>query len=290
MTLTNIIAEVQTELAQYDSAGRLDEISLRNWAKRALKGFGNLVTTLNEKTIEVKNGKVKLPQDFYSLYLAAKCEPYKVDIIKGCEDDLVDTFFYRFRTEQLREFDNQSGKFQNGEYKEVTEKIYLRGGATEVDVYFRKPTLLKVTRAISKEQCHPNCKNLSKALTHSSSHEINILGDYIQTNFSDGFIYIQYFALETDEQGDIIIPELSNDQLSEYIMYHLKRKALESVWIVDDEAVQGKIQWMLQMENDARLKAMSAAKIESISGYGWWETIRKRNRLRNDIFNNFTYN
>lgn len=44
------------------------------------------------------------------------------------------------------------------------------------------------------------------------------------------------------------------------------------------------------MENDARLKAMSAAKIESISGYGWWETIRKRNRLRNDIFNNFTYN
>ena len=42
---------------------------------------------------------------------------------------------------------------------------------------------------------------------------------------------------------------------------------------------------MMQQEKDAELKAMSAAKIESVSGYGWWETIQKRNRLRNNIYN-----
>src|SRR3989304_4352906 len=154
-TLKNIIAEVRTELVQYESAGMLDEISLRNWAKRALKGFGNLVTTLHEKT-------------------------------------------------------------------------YLRGGTVEADLYFHSPKLLRLTNGIKKESCHSQCKNLSKELTYSSPYEINILGDYIQTNFSEGFIYLQFFALEKDEEGEIVIPELSTDQLVEYLTYHLKRKALEA--------------------------------------------------------------
>ena len=154
-----------------------------------------------------------------------------------------------------------------------------------MDVCFHKPKLLKLTRGIKKEVCHSRCKNLSKELTYSSPYEINIVGDYIQTNFEEGFIYLQFFALEKYEDGDIIIPENSNDQLVEYLTYHLKRKALESVWISDDDAVQNKIQWMMQQEKDAELKAMSAAKIDSVSGYGWWETIQKRNRLRNNIYN-----
>lgn len=288
ITLKNIIAEVRTDLAQYEASGMLDEISMRNWAKRALKTFGNLVTTLNEKTVEVKNGRAKLPEDFYSLYAAAKCEPKRCEIIKGQESDLLDTFFYRIRTESLKTFDNQSNVIQEGEYKEVVEKIFLRGGSVEADLFFHKPRLLKLTRGIKKEQCHPACKNLSKELTYSSPWEINILGDYIQTNFKEGFIYLQFFGLEKDEEGEIIIPELSNDQLVEYLTYHLKRKALESVWISDDDSVQNKIQMMLQMENDAKLKAMSAAKIDSVSGYGWWDTIQKRNRLRNSIYTHFT--
>ena len=81
---------------------------------------------------------------------------------------------------------------------------------------------------------------------------------------------------------------MSNDQLVEYLTYHLKRKALEAVWISDDDSVQTKIQWMLSQEKDAELKAMSAAKIESVSGHGWWETIKNRNRLRNSIYDTFT--
>lgn len=288
-TLKNIIAEVRTELSQYESAGMLDEISLRNWAKRALKSFGNLVTTLQEKTIEVRNGKAKLPDSFYSFRLAAKCEPKEVKIIKGCdENDLIDTFFYRVRTEALKTWDNQSNKFQEGEYKEVVEKTYLKNGQAEVDYYFNRPRLLRLTNSFKKEFCAEGCVNLSKSLTNSAPYEINILGDYIQTNFTEGYIYLQFYALEKDEEGEIIVPELSNDQLVEYLTYHLKRKALESIWISDDDSIQNKIQFMRQMEEDARLKAMSAAKIESISGYGWWSTIQNRNRLRNNIYSNFT--
>lgn len=284
-TLSNIIAEVKTELSQYQASGMIDEISLNNWAKRALKRFGNLVTVLQEKTVEVKNGRAKLPSDFYSLYAAARCEAKSYEVVEGTEDDLMDTFFVRMRKEANTVWNNQSNKFEQGEYTEITEKIYLRNGKTQVDVCFHKPKLLKLTRGIKKEVCHSRCKNLSKELTYSSPYEISIVGDYIQTNFEEGFIYLQFFALEKDEDGDIIIPENSNDQLVEYLTYHLKRKALESVWISDDDAVQNKIQWMMQQEKDAELKAMSAAKIDSVSGYGWWETIQKRNRLRNNIYN-----
>jgi hypothetical protein len=289
MTISNIIAEVKTELSQYEASGMLDEISLNNWAKRALKSFGNLATTLQEKTIEVKNGKAKLPEGFYSFRLAAKCEPKEAKIIKGCEEDeLVNTFFYRVRTETLKEWDNQSNKFQDGLYKEVVEKTYFKNGTAEVDYYFHRPRLLRLTNSFKKELCSDSCANLSKALTNSSPYEINILGDYIQTNFTEGFIYLQFYALEKDDNGDIIIPELSNDQLAEYITYHLKRKSLESIWISDDDSVQNKIQFLKQMEEDARLKAMSAAKIESVSGYGWWNTIQNRNKRRNEIYSNFT--
>ena len=49
-TLSNIIAEVKTELSQYQTSGMLDEISLNNWAKRALKKiwkFSNSTTRKN---------------------------------------------------------------------------------------------------------------------------------------------------------------------------------------------------------------------------------------------------
>lgn len=287
-TLKNIIADVRTELVQYDSAGMLDEISLRNWAKRALKGFGNLVTVLEEKTIEVKNGRAKLPNDFYSLYAAVKCEPKRIKMIKGNEEDLVDSFFFRVRTEASRVWDNQSNAFQDGEYKEICEKVYLHEGDVEADIYYHKPQLLKLKQGFKKESCHSSCRNSIKELTHSCPYEINILGDYIQTNFSEGYIYLQFFTLEKNEEGETVIPELSNDQLAEYLTYHLKRKSLEAVWISDDDAVQNKIQWMMQQENEAHLKAMSAAKIESVSGYGWWNTIQKRNKLRNAVYGNFT--
>jgi len=287
-TLKNIIAEVRTELVQYESAGMLDEISLTNWARRALKGFGNLVTTLQEKTVDVKNSRAKLPEDFYSLYAAAKCEPYRIQMIKGDETELIDSLFVTIRTESNPVWDNQSNKFQDGEYTKIVEKTYLRGGTVEADLYYHSPKLLRLTRGIKKESCHSQCKNLSKELTYSSPYEINILGDYIQTNFSEGFIYLQFFALEKDEEGEIIIPELSTDQLVEYLTYHLKRKALEAIWISDDDTIQNKIQWMLQLENDAKLKAMSDAKMESISGYGWWNTIQKRNKLRNSIYDTYT--
>ena len=225
-TLSNIIAEVKTELSQYQTSGMLDEISLNNWAKRALKRFGNLVTVLQEKTVEVKNGRAKLPSDFYSLYAAARCEAKSYEVVEGTEDDLIDTFFVRMRKEANTVWNNQSNKFEQGEYTEITEKIYLRNGKTQVDVCFHKPKLLKLTRGIKKEVCHSRCKNLSKELTYSSPYEINIVGDYIQTNFEEGFIYLQFFALEKDEDGDIIIPENSNDQLVEYITYHLKSRPL----------------------------------------------------------------
>ena len=91
-----------------------------------------------------------------------------VETIEGTEDDLIDTFFVRMRKEANTVWNNQSNKFEQGEYTEITEKIYLRNGKTQVDVCFHKPKLLKLTRGIKKEVCHSRCKNLSKELTYSS--------------------------------------------------------------------------------------------------------------------------
>ena len=114
------------------------------------------------------------------------------------------------------------------------------------------------------------------------------MGDYIHTDFKEGFIYIQYFSLPTNDDGEIEVPELSNNKLAEYLQYTLKRRALEMIWMGEDENVANKVQYLLGMERESKMQAMSAAKIDSITGYGWWSTIKRRNTLRHSIYNNFT--
>jgi hypothetical protein len=289
MNITNLIAEVQTELKQYNESGLLDEISLNNWARSGLREFGNLVTVLNEKTLEVRNGKARLPQSFYSLYVAAKCEPYEYEITCGDEEDIIDSLFYTVRTEAVGEWDNQSHAMVNDkEYKTVKEVTYFRNGKTQANLYYHKPQILTVKRGLNREKYAPNCINLAKYTDRKSQYEISIVGDYIQTNFEKGFIYIQYFSLPTDDSGEIEIPQLSNDKLYEYLSYTLKRRALEMLWMGEDENVANKIQYLLGMERETKMQAMSTAKAESVSGYGWWAGIKRRNTLRNSIYSNFT--
>jgi hypothetical protein len=74
MTRKQLIAEILTDLRQYDESGLIDYRSLNMWIKNELKRFGANITILTEKVLDVEGGKVELPEDFWTLHLAFKCK------------------------------------------------------------------------------------------------------------------------------------------------------------------------------------------------------------------------
>ena len=277
MTRKQIIAEITTQLKQYDEAGLVDYIAIDLWIRNALREFGGNIMEAQETTIEVKNSKAQLPVNFYSLALALKCEPMGVYTKKENRSHLQSSFMYKERLEQSTYWDNQLGEVpcvEGQDCKFVREEVYFHDKTKKAEFFYDNLTPLKLKNGYKKVRCDQGCPNLE---FYESPYEIAIQGNFIQTNFKDGYIYLRYRGLPTDESGDIIIPEIQRNKLPEYIQYTCIRRTLQNLLLnSDDPDVIQKYQLFKQLENEAYL----AAKNDSINEgmLGWKELIKRNNR------------
>lgn len=273
MTRKQLIAEVLSDLRQYDESGLIDYRSVNLWIKSELKRFGANITTLTERVLEVENGQADLPEDFWSLHLAVKCTQDSYEFEKGSKQDVQDSQYYTQRIENTYEWDNLSGTHKKTNYKEIIEKTYYNN--TVINFRYANPVILKLTKGIKKEYCSQGCKNLQKQLTNAAQYEINILGNKIQANFDKGHIYMQYNAIPSDETGDLYIPDVVS--LQEYLMYFVKRKILEGLWLNDDDLnLVNKLTYIKQQEREYFSLAMTTVKFESLNSSDWANKLRKK--------------
>jgi hypothetical protein len=134
--------------------------------------------------------------------------------------------------------------------------------------------MLKLVRGYKKSRCDKGCPNINE---YESPYEISIQGNFLQTNFKEGTIYMRYRGLPTDDDGDLIIPEIQRNKLQEYIKYTCIRRTLENLLLSsDDPNVGNKLQYFRQMEKEA----YGAAKNDTIAEgmFGWKERIKHKNR------------
>lgn len=274
MTRKQLIAEILTDLRQYDESGLIDYRSLNMWIKNELKRFGANITVLTEKALEVEDGKVELPEDFWTLHLAVKCNQGEKELDHEEERELVqDSQWYKQSTTTNYVWDNQSQSHKEESYKTVSEKIFYRDKIK--NTHYKDPIVLRLTKGFKKEFCAPGCKNMQQKLATTTPYEINILGNILQTNFKDGFIYMQYNALPTDETGDIYIPDVRS--LQEYLIYYAKRRILEALWMNDDDInLINKLQYIKGQEKEYLGLAMTQVKME---GLGNWDKKLKRKMI-----------
>jgi len=277
ITSSNLIAQIQTDLKQYNESGLLDELSLNLWIKNGLEKFGGNIMPIVSTVLKVKNGQVRLPHNFYSLISAVKFyEEYEQD---EKEDTIEDFYRYKVRKEAQKEWDNQSNSYKDGEFTEITETTYFHDGRKNR----KKPELLK----ISKGSVKIHTKNVNLNNTTNCQYEIKIEGDFIKTNFNTGNILIEFQGLPVDENDELIIPEVQGNYVFEYLENHLKRKIYQNLWSNgDDENVQAKVQFYLQLERDSFSNAMTSAKFEGMGGR-WWKDMVKQNKKRTEIFGMF---
>lgn len=270
MTRKQLIAEIQTSLRQYDESGLIDYRSLNRWIRQELKRFGTNIMVVAEKFMEVKDGKATLPEDFYTLKFAVKCDKDSYYVDDNCRKEVVESNYWKQRLESTYVWDNQSNSHVQQDFKCIEEKIVHNN--CQVTLRYTNPTMLKLTKGVKRDLLANECKNLK---IFNCPYEINIDRETVKCNFKNGNVYIQYYAIPTDDDGDLLIPDLRN--LEEYLIAYCKRRILEDVFYNDDDTnMINKLQLIKQEERELYGFAQTEVKMNAL-GKDWWKKIKRNN-------------
>lgn len=222
MTLSELIAEIQSELPTY--AQDINKITVKTNVVQRLRIFGNNIAELKETVVKIENSSVQLPADFKSLKIALKIESSECE--NTC-DKVKNSYIYKERIENPDYFDEVNQQYvKTANPKIITEKIVIDGE----NVHFNhRYQWLSVIKGVKKDSFAVDCLNLHPTIRNGYKHEINITNGHLNTNFKNGLIYIQYYGIPTDEDGDIIIPEITTGDILQYVKAYIKVELAEFV-------------------------------------------------------------
>lgn len=195
----DIFDSVQEELDVYAQEGKIDTSKLIKVIKEC-NAFLNLdINDEKNVLLEVKNYKVKLPNDFIALNFAILCKIVKYS-------------------------DNKPSGFQV-EYKDVTCKdkspcalCTCESDCGEFVIFQKCPdsfveyTYYDLVKLVGTPTgvINSGCFNL----TAQSINEISIKNGWLYSNFESGFIYINYVSDMVDEDGNLLV--IDHDLINPY--------------------------------------------------------------------------
>lgn len=281
--IDELIAEIRSDLNKYDAAGLIDEVSVTRDIVKGLKRFGNAVTEMHEAVLEVENGKAMLPENFHNLFVAALCEP--VAYRKATENDnLITSHFYREKTVRTNVWNECDTCCNESSESIIRENVYYNGHNSEF--FYKNPTLLTLGKSLNKNVYNAKCRN---RLIKDNPNVISINELTLTANFSTGYVYIQYYGLPVDEEGQIDIPETKNGSLETYLEYHVKRRLAERLIGNGDGGSLGSMfQVYAQQEEIALRNATNEVKMKHLT-LNSFQKIAIKNRLETLKFETNNY-
>ena len=173
--------------------------------------------------------------------------------------------------------------YTNKTYNYVREDFYFHDA--RASFYYSNPTLLRLGKGFNKSVCNSECPNLRKQLVSSNINEINIVGDYINANFKEGTIYMQYDGFACDEDGNLLIPETQHNRLQEYLIYYCRKRILEDL-IHEEPAKTGLLQYYQVEADKTFMLAQTEVKFEALTRVDWKRKLinnMRRQTLKYDL-------
>jgi hypothetical protein len=281
--LSEFISEIENEFSTFAESGDIDSSSIKRWIVLELKRFGNNILEMQEKVLDVKNSQSTLPENFKSLKLALKLKPIGSILEDSTQEDLRQSFSYTKRLEREAYFNDVTLEYvASNKTKIIEEAIIL--GTGKAKLYYH-PEVLHVVKGFSGGGVALDCLNISKEIRNKASNQISINNSTLDTNFSEGQVYIQFYGLNTDEDGEIVIPELMH--LETYLEYFCKSRIAEKL-IANNRNPQALGQLLptyLQKAETNFSRAMTASKMSAISNGNWVNASRVQNRKQSNRFN-----
>jgi len=280
MKFKEFLAEIESQLSSF--ASDIDKISVKGDVVQQLKIFGNNICELQERKIKIENSKGNLPKEFKSLRLAILLEPHAT-CIHGDRRNVTDNYIYRQYIENPAYFDEVNQEYiTTCQSKIITEKITINN--TPVDFYYNWH-FLSLVKGVNKDLFSSDCINIHPSIRDGYPNEINITGNTVNTNFREGELYVQYYGIPTDEEGEVVIPELTTGDILTYITNYVKIKIAEEL-IANNKNPQGLTQlyplW-LQSHRELKAAAIREAKFYGLSK-NWHIKYKKLNQRDTAVF------
>jgi len=283
MNIKEFIAEIESSFESFYSSGDIDKLSIETNVISRLRLFGNNICQVKEKILDIENSMGYLPKDFKSLKLALKVKPIGTNACLN-NKEITDSYIYKERIENPAYFDEVNQEYiKSCHSKIITEKITINNNL--IDFYY-EPQFLSLVSGIKKDGIAVDCLNLHPSIRKQYLHQINIINSVVNTNFSKGQIYVQYNALPTDEEDEILIPEITTGDILTYITQYVKVMIAEDI-IANNRNPQGLTQlypmWKQELPSLKR-----AAIVESkFAGLGtkWGKQFKRDSQKHTAQFN-----
>lgn len=251
VTAQSIVAEVRNELPSLSNLN-IDDTLLYPYIAKCLSRLGEKILPVKNDVLLVCNYKAKLPLDFYKLSLAMACweGSVKYPLPRIHLEDRIITEAEMSVCERAYQCELCEDNCGN-KYKIIQKFDYQ-------EVEFQTTDLVRVSKQ-SRNYCENSCFNFKS----NSENEITIVGNNILTSWSDGHIYIEYIASNT--QDDYMIPDypLITDWIKQELIYRL----LLFAWNNGENDIRPRMELARQTSAIAETNAISFARRSEFSDY-----------------------
>ena len=253
-----LYSKIKREMKSFTNADLIDSIDFPQYTADVIRQFGNGTLKEADAFCNIVNGKCRLPIDFKQLYAAYTCNITGSNCHTNQNLQYTDVIEYDSTCELLQrgqgcEFDCCGDKL----ITRVTVKQYVNDNIIDTD--YGNFCLMQISPNV-KDACADNCLNINS----SSSKEITISEGTLYTNFTDGTVYMQYYAFPMDDKG---LPMIKDSyEMEKVVEWYIKWNIMLNFWFNDEiQNAQGKWQKAEQMYKEALAELKYMDKLPAFS-------------------------
>jgi hypothetical protein len=278
-TFDELLADVSGDFKKYSLQDLIDPSEIIKVARRCNYDLGLRIYKTKEVILEVEKGKVRLPNDFYTLNFALSVGKYKVKqyLPQGTrmEERIVGTIAPQYQQAPPEPIDFctdivvnpcepcvQCGQQTNCEPCNTcctspnSCTLNCNGDVTQlVQVLSYETREYEEIQPLRIVQNNENLSGLCPNLYWDSIHSAELKEGWLYTSFQTGKVYLNYQGHLEDAEGNLLVPD--HEFLNEYYEYALKQRIIENLIMNDEEVNPNKIQLIEQRYRAARNNALS---------------------------------
>lgn len=265
-TFDELMESVRDDFYVYEAEGMIEPAQLIKIAQKINYDLGLRIHTEKQKILEVSNGKVRLPDDFYVLTMALLCAEYKVkeEALQGTHTEDVYTTVCTTCNELSTSCncDLVVTTCENKYIKVIHKKNYVTREYTQFKRLYVRPA-----KAVD-----PICSQ--KSGSYNDWLEAELKGNYLYiTGIDTGTVYLNYLGNMEDDQGNLLV--LDHPMINDYYEYSIKQRILENL-LMNNEDVSVKLQLIEQRVRPARNNALSIVNTPDFQEmYNLWKLNRE---------------
>lgn len=279
-----LFARVREELKSYFDSGMVDDLMFPIWTNKCLQKLGKSSLSIEPVLLFMDNFEAKLPPDFVGVrecWLTATTFPL--------EFRKPGAFYQQITTVLDKPFDPCNPAVNCDPCNPDILTVVTKTNTNVINPIRLK--LLLMPGTIHVRHDHRHFEHELGCLNHSISGPMtfDVRDGKLFTNFRHGDIFLIYYACQSDDSGNQLIPD--NYRVQEFIEAFLKQKIFEQIFNqLGDESfqqMQAKYTMYKQMSDEAYILADIEVKKKTL--YERAYAIR-RDEHRFDKYNRGIYN